>query len=219
MSRSTVGLSPNVEQYLSDQWEEHPVLKELRHVTAEMPMAMMQIGPSQGAFMAWLLRLIGARRTIEVGVFTGYSSLVTALNLPEEGRVLACDVSEEWTAVAREHFRKAGVEHKIDLVLQPATTTLEQRLLAGESNHYDFAFIDADKENQADYFDLCVRLVRPGGLVLVDNALWSGSVADKTDQRQSTQAIRELNRRVRGDSRVHSCLAPIGDGLLLCTKL
>jgi caffeoyl-CoA O-methyltransferase len=168
--------------------------------------------------MALLVELIGARRAIEIGVFTGYSSLRVALALPADGRVVACDVSEEYTNVARRYWREAGVEHKIELRLGPALTTLDALIAQGERGAFDFAFIDADKANYGSYYERCLELVRPGGLVAVDNTLWSGAVADPNKQDADTRAIRELNAKVADDPRVSSSLVPIGDGLLLARK-
>ena len=219
MTRSTTGLPEELDAYLNDHVTEHPVLAELRDVTAPLPLSMMQISPSQGAYLAWLVQLLGAKRTIEIGVFTGYSAITTALALPDNGYILACDVNEEWTATASQYFKKAGVEHKIDLVLAPASKTLAERILAGESNSYDFAFIDADKPGYLDYYEKCLRLVRTGGVILFDNMLWGGSVADKSRQDESTRALREVNRRVTEDRRVSTALISVGDGLLAATKL
>lgn len=218
MPRSPLGLKPPVEDYLNAQKREHPVLVELREATATVPYSMMQIAPNQGVFLDWLIRSMGAKRCIEVGVYTGYSSLVTALALPDDGYLLACDVSEEWTALAREHWARAGVDHKIELVLQPAQQTLQARVLAGASNSFDFAFIDADKSGYLDYFELCLRLLRPGGVLAFDNMLWGGQVAERSNQEANTRALREVNRRVLADSRVTTSLVPVGDGILLATK-
>lgn len=219
MPRSPLGLSSAVEEYLNSQTSEHPVLTELRRVTAPLEWARMQIAPSQAEYLCWLLGLLGATRAIEVGVFTGYSSLATALALPADGYLLACDVNEEWTDIARKHWKAAGVEQKVELVLRPALETLQERILLGESKSYDFAFIDADKESYADYYEACLRLVRRGGVIVLDNMLWGGAVADRAEQSASTRALRELNRRVAVDARVQSSLIPVGDGLLLCTVL
>lgn len=219
MPRSPLGLPPPIENYLNAQSDEHPALAALRVKTEPMKGAAMQIAPNQAEFICWLLKTIGAKRTIEVGVFTGYSTLATALELPADGKILACDVSEEWTAIAREYWELAGVAHKIELVLQPAIETLHERILSGESKGYDFAFIDADKENYQSYFEACVRLVRPGGVIMLDNMLWGGSVAGTSRQDTSTRALREVNRRVLADTRVRANLVPIGDGLLLATVL
>jgi caffeoyl-CoA O-methyltransferase len=218
MSTRTIGISDAVHAYLSAHSSEHPALAELRAETAPLQWARMQIAPDQGAFMSWLVRLIGARRTLEIGVFTGYSSLAVALALPEDGRIVACDVSEEWTNMARRYWEKAGVSHKITLELRPALQTLDALIAAGQKNTYDFAFIDADKENYVGYFERSLELVRPGGVIAIDNTLWSGRVADPLDNSEATVAIRAVNELVLADSRVSATLATIGDGLLLATK-
>jgi predicted O-methyltransferase YrrM len=212
-------ITDEIHRYLLDHSVREPeVLARLRAATASMPHAQMQIGPEQGQLMALLARLVGARRCIEVGVFTGYSSLAVALALPEDGRIVACDVSEAWTAVARRFWREAGVEHKIDLKLQPAVRTLEQLLAAGEAGRYDFAFIDADKESYDRYYELLLQLLRPGGLITLDNTLWSGHVANPDHHDADTDALRALNAKVHRDERVDLSLLPIGDGLTLARK-
>ncbi len=218
MPRSPLGLDVSVEQYLNAHSPQHPVLEKLEKVTAPLELAMMQISPSQATYLAWLVRLVGARRAIEVGVFTGYSSLTTALALPKDGYLLACDISKEWTDIARTHWQEAGVEAKIDLVLAPALETLRKRIVQGESNSYDFAFIDADKLNYSDYFEACLRLIRRGGVIVLDNMLWGGSLAKKTSQTASSVALRNLNERLVQDARVDCSLIPVGDGLMLLTK-
>lgn len=218
MPRSPLGLGSTVEEYLNAQQVEHPLLADLARVTLSEKGARMQIAPSQASFMTWLLRLIGAKRVIEVGVYTGYSSLAMALALPADGYLLACDVSEEWTNIAREYWRRAGVENRIQLVLAPAEQTLRERLLSGESHSYDFVFLDADKETYGEYYELSLRLLRRGGIIAMDNSLWGGKVADRCAQDLDTRALREVNRRVLSDRRVHASLVPVGDGLLLATK-
>jgi len=195
-----------------------PVLKRLREETAKHPRARMQISPEQGQFMQLIARLMGARRCIEVGVFTGYSSLAVALALPADGHILACDVSEEFTAVARRYWKEAGVESKIELRLAPALETLDGRLKAGEAGSYDLAFIDADKSNYSGYYERILKLLRPGGLILVDNVLWSGAVIDKKDKSEDTVAIRAFNAALQRDERIDVSLLPIGDGLTLARK-
>jgi len=197
---------------------EHAVLAELRRATAGMPHAQMQIGPDQGALMALLVKLAGARRTLEIGVFTGYSSLAVALALPPEGKVVACDVSEEWTAMARRYWEKAGVAGRIDLRLAPALVTLDALLAEGGAASFDFAFIDADKANYLGYYERCLELVRRGGLIAVDNTLWSGAVIDPEDRSTDTEAIRAFNARLHGDARVELALLTVGDGLTLAMK-
>jgi len=197
---------------------EHPVLAELREATAGMKHATMQIGPDQGAFMALLAKLVGARRAIEVGVFTGYSALSVALVLPEDGRLVACDVSEEWTAMARRYWEKAGVARKIELRLAPALQTLDALLAEGAAGTFDFAFIDADKSNYDGYYERVLKLLRPGGVVALDNMLWSGAVADPKVTDADTSALRALNAKIHADSRVDMALATIGDGVMLAVK-
>ena len=196
---------------------EHPVLTALREETKKQPYAGMQIGADQGAFMALLVKLIGARRTIEVGVFTGYSALAVALALPEEGRVLACDISEAYTKIARTYWERAGVSGKITLVLAPADQTLQARLAAGEAGRYDFAFIDADKTGYDTYYESCLKLVRPGGLIAVDNVLWNGAVASKARD-ADTKALQAFNDKLRADDRIDLAMLSVGDGLTLARK-
>lgn len=220
MSTRTLTLNDDLYQYLLDvSLRETPIQRRLREETARMEMAGMQISPEQGQFMALLVALMGARNTLEVGVFTGYSALCVAGALPEDGRILACDVSEEWTSIARRYWKEAGVDGKIELRLAPATETLAALIKGGEKGRFDFAFIDADKENYGVYFEQCLELLRPGGLIAVDNTLWSGSVLDAEDQSKDTKAIRELNEALRKDSRIRLSLVPIGDGLTLAMKL
>lgn len=219
MSRRTLGLTDALQAYVLEHNPEHPLLAELRAETAHSEWARMQISPEQGAFMSWLVRLMGVRRALEVGVFTGYSSLTVALALPPDGTLLACDVNEEWTGIARRYWQRAGVERKITLELRPAVETLDQRLAAGEAATYDFAFVDADKENYVAYYERCLALLRVGGVLLVDNVLWGGNVADPRDARETTTAIRRLNRHAVSDRRVETTLLPIGDGVLLVRKL
>lgn len=189
------------------------VQRELRAATQKIPMAGMQIGADQGALLQLLVRLIGARHCIEVGTFTGYSALAVALALPPGGRIVCCDVSEEWTAIARRYWKKAGVERKIDLRLGPAVQTL--KVLKGK---FDFVFIDADKPNYSKYYERCLELVRKGGLIAVDNTLWGGSLIKPEKQSESTRALRVFNRRLARDRRVDIALVPIGDGLTLAIK-
>ncbi len=207
---------------LATSLREPEVLRRLREETAGMPGAGMQIGPEQGQFMALLVELIGARRTLEIGTFTGYSALVVALALPPEGRVVACDVSEEYTAVARRYWAEAGVADKIDLHLAPAIETLD-RLIApdpggGQAGSFDFAFIDADKANYDAYFERVLTLLRPGGLVAIDNVLWDGKVIEVASEDPDTRAIQALNAKLSGDDRVTISLLPLGDGLTLARK-
>lgn len=219
MSTRSLGLSDSVYEYLlAHSLREPELLAELRKETAELPAARMQISPEQGQFMALLVELMGAARAIEVGVFTGYSSLRLALALPADGRLLACDVSEEFTSMARRYWDRAGVSSKVQLVIAPASETLQARIESGEAGSYDIAFIDADKDNYQVYYEQCLQLLRPGGLLLVDNVLWSGSVADDANQESSTVAIRALNDHIHQDERVTASLLPVGDGLYLVRK-
>ena len=197
---------------------EPEILTELRHETAQHPMAGMQISPEQGQLMALLVQLIGATKTLEVGVFTGYSSLVVALALPPDGKIIACDVSEEYTAIARRYWQKAEVADKIDLRIAPALETLDRLLAEGQANTFDFAFIDADKSSYDDYYERALQLVRVGGLIAIDNVLWSGAVADPAITNTSTEKIRALNQKLHQDDRITLSLIPIADGLTLALK-
>jgi predicted O-methyltransferase YrrM len=219
MSVATITMTEALHGYLlKTTLREPPILKRLREETAKLPSGQMQISPEQGQLMALLVELLGARRTLEVGTFTGYSSTVVALSLPADGKLVACDMSREWTDIARRYWREAGVESKIDLRLGPALATLDQLIADGQAGSFDFAFIDADKTAYDDYYERSLTLLRPGGLVAVDNALWSGAVADKSDQRENTRAIRALNSKIGSDARVSASLIPIGDGLFLARK-
>ena len=219
MSKQTLGLEQNLYDYLlAVSLREPTILTQLRQETAQMPRSIMQISPEQGQFMALLIKLIGAKRTLEVGVFTGYSSLVVALALPADGKIVACDVSEEYTSVARRYWQQAGVADKIDLHIAPALETLDKLLTAGEAGSFDFAFIDADKGNYDNYYERSLELIRPGGLIAIDNVLWSGKVADIEVQDNQTNKIRDLNRKLHQDSRITLSLVPIADGLTLAMK-
>jgi len=205
--------------YLEATWlREHPVLTELREETGQMEQASMQIAADQGQFMAFLVKAIGAKKCLEVGVFTGYSSTAVALALPANGRITACDVSEEYTSVARKYWTKAGVESKIDLILGSAVETLDRLIEEGRSESYDFAFIDADKQNYAAYYERALALVRRGGIIAIDNVLWDGKVADLQVLDEDTAAIRQVNEHLHQDERIELCLVPIGDGLSLALK-
>jgi predicted O-methyltransferase YrrM len=214
-----LNLDESLYRYLLDHsLREHPVQRELREATRDMKHGGMQIGPEQGQLMALLVRLLGAKRTIEVGVFTGYSALSVALALPADGHLVACDVNEEWTTMARRYWAKANVADRIDLRIAPALETLDALIEAGESGRYDFAFIDADKSNYPGYYERCLALLRKGGLVAVDNTLWSGAVADPSKTDTDTVAIRAFNDAVHADARVDMSLLPVGDGLTLALK-
>lgn len=210
----------NINRYISDHLApEHPVLQELHKKTATMEGAGMQISHEQAQFMSVLLKSIRAKHTIEVGVFTGYSTLITALALPLDGRIIACDISAEWTDIAKPFWAAAGVADKIDLRLAPATQTLSELIQGGGAGQYDFAFIDADKTGYDDYYELVLELLRPGGLIALDNCLWGGAVLDQSDKDADTKAIRKLNDKISQDRRVQGYLAPVGDGVYLVTKL
>jgi predicted O-methyltransferase YrrM len=219
MANKTLDLSNQLYDYLlSNSLREPELLAQLRQETAQHPMAQMQIAPEQGQFMALLVQLMGAKKTLEVGVFTGYSSLVVALALPADGKVIACDVSEEYTAIARRYWQAAGVADKIELRIGPAVDTLDQLLAVGESETFDFAFIDADKSNYWNYYERSLQLVRPGGLIAIDNVLWSGRVADPQVQDNRTESIRAFNAKLHQDERITLSLVPIADGLTLALK-
>jgi predicted O-methyltransferase YrrM len=219
MSGRTLPLSDALLAYVArSSAREHPVLAELHAATASMPHAQMQIGADQGALMALLVKLLGARRTLEIGVFTGYSALAVALALPADGKVVACDVSEEWTAIGRRHWEKAGVAAKIDLRLGRALGTLDALVAEGSAGTFDFAFIDADKQGYAAYYERCLVLLRRGGLIAADNTLWSGAVIDPKDTSADTAALRAFNEALAGDSRVDLAMLTVGDGLTLAMK-
>lgn len=219
MSRRTLSVTDDIHRYLIEHSvREHEVLARLREATAQTPDPELQIAPEQGQFMALLARLMGARRCIEIGTFTGYSSLAVALALPDEGRLIACDVSQEWTSIARRFWREAGVAHKIDLRLQPAERTLTELIAAGGANQFDFAFIDADKTGYTGYYEQLLRLLRPGGLIVADNTLWSGRVAAMDAPDEDTAALRVFNDKLHADQRIDLSLVPIGDGVTLARK-
>jgi predicted O-methyltransferase YrrM len=220
MSDRSIGLSEALHQYLlANSVREPEVLASLRQETDRHPLSNMQISPEQGQLMGLLVQLIGAKKCLEIGVFTGYSSLSVALNLPDDGRIVACDVSDEFTSIARKYWQLAGVSEKIDLQIAPALETLDRLIANGEAGTFDFAFIDADKNNYAAYYDRCFQLVRQGGLILVDNVLWYGRVIDPAmDADKRTQAIKQINQQIYHDDRVQISLVPIGDGLTIARK-
>ena len=212
-------LSEAVDRYLGTVVvHESPVQKRLRAETATLPEAGMQIGADQGVFLAFLARLIGARRAIEIGTFTGYSALAVASVLPPDGRLVCCDVSEKWTSVARRYWAEAGLADRIELRLAPARETLADLLKRDGRGSYDFAFIDADKTGYDAYYEACLELLRAGGLIAIDNVLWSGTVADPSDTRPDTVALRAITAKIRDDSRVDACLVSVGDGVMLARK-
>ena len=221
MSPKTTQLTDDLHAYLLRVGvRESPVLARLREDTARAypDRARMQIAPEQGAFLALLVELVDARTTLEIGTFTGYSTLAVALALPRDGKVVACDVSEEWTAFARPYWREAGVEGRIDLRLAPALDTLDALLAAGRAGSFDFAFLDAEKTEYADYYERSLQLLRPGGVVAIDNVLWSGRPADPAVTDESTSAIRDFNERIHADDRVTAVMIPIADGVTVARK-
>jgi predicted O-methyltransferase YrrM len=216
MANKTMGISDDLAAYVVEVGAREPeVLARLREVTASIPQHGMQIAPEEGAFLAMLAELTGSRRCIEIGTFTGYSSTAVALRLPEDGRMVCCDVSEEWTSVAREYWAEAGVTDKIDLRIGPASETLDGLLVDGGEGSYDFAFVDADKSSYDGYYERLLRLVRTGGLIAFDNTLWGGEVLDPDPEDEDTRAIQALNRKLAGDDRISVCLLPIADGVTL----
>jgi caffeoyl-CoA O-methyltransferase len=190
----------------------------LREETQKLPQAQMQIAPDQGQFMHFLVQAIGARKTLEVGVFTGYSALWVAWGLPEDGKIIACDVSEEYTSVGRRYWKEAGVESKIDLRLAPALETLNELLKSGHEGTFDFAFIDADKNNYDGYYERALQLLRPRGVIAIDNTIWSGRVADPSENDVDTAAIRQLNAKLHEDERITLSMLTVGDGLTMAMK-
>ena len=220
MSRIHTQLTDPLAAYLRDVTLREPEpLRRLRESTESHPKASMQTSPEQGQFLNLLARMIGAKRTLEIGVFLGYSSTWVALALPADGGIVACDVSEEYTARARQTWRETGVEGKIDLRIAPALETLNGLIAQGRAGEFDFAFIDADKGNYANYYEAALKLVRRGGVIAVDNVLWNGSVVDEADPDPDTRAIRAFNRKLHADDRIALSLVPLGDGLTLACKL
>jgi predicted O-methyltransferase YrrM len=219
MSARTINMTDSLYEYLLAANRPLPdVFARLREETLKLPMAMMQISVEQGHLMSLLTQLIQAKKVLEVGVFTGYSALTVASALPDDGKLIACDVSEEWTSIGRRYWKEAGVTHKIDLRIAPAIETLDSLLSDGQSGTFDFAFIDADKPNYDGYYERILKLLRPYGLIAIDNTLWSGKVADESVQDESTVALRVLNAKLRDDPRVSLSLLPIGDGVTLAMK-
>ncbi|MFM7573917.1 MAG: class I SAM-dependent methyltransferase [Snowella sp.] len=219
MSKQTTGLAETLADYIqSISLREPDILKQLREETAKLSMARMQISPEQGQLMALLVQLMGAKKTLEIGVFTGYSALAVALALPVDGKLIACEISEEYTAIAKYFWGRAGVSEKIDLRIAPALETLEKLITEGEAESFNLAFIDADKRNYENYYERVLILLRPGGLILIDNVLWSGKVVDPTITDKQTQAIREFNQKLHQDSRISLSVVAIADGLTLALK-
>lgn len=220
MSTHTIDIDDRLYAYMLDiSLREPDVMRRLRDETAKHPMAIMQISPEQGQFMQMLVRMLGAKNCIEVGVFTGYSSLAVALALPADGRIVACDISEDYTAVGEPFWKDAGVRDKIDLRIAPATDTLDAMIAAGETGGYDFTFIDADKPGYPEYFERCLALLRSGGVVAVDNIFMDGNAADPDTTSENAQAMRKFNAILKDDARVELSLIPIGDGLTLARKI
>ena len=209
---------PLYDYLLASSLRESPVLAQLRAETATLAMAVMQIAPEQGQFMALLIKLMGARRTIEVGVYTGYSALAVAEALPNDGLLVACDINVDTTAIAQRYWQQAGVAHKVDLRLAPAAQTLQALIDDGQAGSFDFAFIDADKTGYSDYYELCLALLRPGGLIVVDNVLWGGAVLEASTNDDDTRAIQQFNAQLAVDQRVDLSLLPLADGLSLLRK-
>jgi caffeoyl-CoA O-methyltransferase len=219
MSSRTINITDTIYEYmLAVSLREPEIMRQLREETGQLEAGGMQMSPEHAQLMRLLVQIIGARRVIEVGVFTGYSALTVALGLPDDGQIIACDVSDEWTGIARRYWQAAGVAHKIQLNLRPATETLQQLLAEGQQGAFDFAFIDADKANYDAYYELCLQLIRPGGLIGIDNTLWYGQAADETIQDDDTRAIRALNKKLHSDQRIDLSLVPIGDGFTLVRK-
>ena len=219
MANKTIGISDELAAYVVEVGTREPdVLTRLREETAAIPQHGMQIAPEEGAFLELLVELIGARRCIEVGTFTGYSSTAVALALPEDGRLVCCDVSEEWTSLARKYWDEAGVAGRIDLRIAPAAETLDQLLADGEEAAYDFAFVDADKTGYDGYYERLLRLVRSGGLIALDNTLWGGAVLDQDADDEDTRAIQALNAKLATDERITLCLLPVADGVTLARR-
>jgi predicted O-methyltransferase YrrM len=213
-----LAMSDRIESYVLAHTHESEVARRLREETARLPQAGMQIGADQAAFLALLVRSIGAQRCIEIGTFTGYSALAVASALPADGKLICCDISEEWAAIARRYWEEGGISARIDLRLAPALDTLNDLLAHGGLGQYDFAFIDADKSGYDGYYEACLKLLRPGGLIVLDNMLWSGRVADASHHDTDTDAIRTLNAKIHADSRVEATLLIIGDGVMLVRK-
>lgn len=219
MSPKTIGLAQDLHDYMmSVSLRESAPFRQLREETSKLEYSMMQTAPEQGQLMRMLVQLMGARRAIEVGTFTGYSAMCVASGLPDDGELIACDIKDEWVDIGRKYWKEAGLADKIEVRIAPALDTLDALLEDGQAGTFDFAYIDADKENYVNYYERCLELLRIGGLVGIDNTLWGGSVIDESNQEESTVAIREFNEHVAGDERVDLTLVPVGDGLTLARK-
>lgn len=220
MSTHSISVDERLRNYMLDvSLREHPELRALRDETAKHEMARMQVSPEQGQLMQMLIRMLGAKTCIEVGTFTGYSALAVALALPDDGRLVACDISDEYTQIGVPFWERAGVSDKIDLRIAPASETLDKMIAAGETGSYDFAFIDADKPGYPDYFERCLTLMRIGGVIAVDNIFMGGGVADPEADSDNVVAMRNFNALIKEDNRVEISLIPIGDGLTLARKV
>lgn len=219
MSNRTLSIDDRTYQYLCDiAIDESALLRQLREETAQLEYAVMQISPEQGQFMSLLVKLMGVKRAIEIGTFTGYSSICIASALPEDGRLVCCDINPQWTDMAEKYWALAGLQDRIDLYMQPAEKTLQKLLDEGAGKTFDFIFIDADKQNYILYYEMALRLLRKGGLMAIDNTLWSGAVADPDNTEPGTRAIRRFNEMLKDDTRVSKSLLTIGDGLTLVLK-
>ena len=219
MSSSTIGLNNELRKYMLDvSFRDDEILRQLREETLTLKEAQMQISPEQGCLLSILTKILNAKKTLDIGVFTGYSSLVVARELPNDGSIVACDTSIEWTSIAKKYWKLAGVDNKVDLHLAPAIETLEKLIEDGQGSTYDFSFIDADKINYQSYYEYSLTLVKPGGIIAVDNVLWSGQVIDESDSEPATRAIRSFNEKLYQDDRVSISMVPIGDGLTLAYK-
>ncbi|MCC2329070.1 class I SAM-dependent methyltransferase [Bacillus mobilis] len=210
----TINLTDELYQYvLNNSLQEPNIVRQLREETAKMPMSAMQTPPEETQFLTILLRLMKASRILEIGTFTGYSTLWFALTIPEDGKITACDIDEKWTSVGKKYWEKAGVAHKIDLRIAPALKTIDQLLENHKANYYDFIFIDADKENYMNYYEKALLLVKPDGIIVIDNVLWGGSVINPLNQSGDVKSIRKINEKIMNDTRVHVSMLPIGDGV------
>ncbi len=220
MTRQTLAMTEELyDYYLQHSLREPSLLTQLRQETSKLSTSRMQIAPEEGQFMAFIVQLLGAKKTLDIGVYTGYSSLIVALALPDNGQVIACDINTEWTKIAQKYWKLASQEHKINLRLAPALNTLTDLLKNGEENTFDFAFIDADKKSYQDYYELSLALLRQGGVIAIDNVLWGGRLADLSQSDEDTVALRNFNHSLLNDSRVSMTMIPIADGLTLARKL
>lgn len=214
LTKMTINLTDELYQYvLNNSLQEPNIVRQLREETAKMPMSAMQTPPEETQFLTILLRLMKASRILEIGTFTGYSTLWFALTIPEDGKITACDIDEKWTSVGKKYWEKAGVAHKIDLRIAPALKTIDQLLENHKANYYDFIFIDADKENYMNYYEKALLLVKPDGIIVIDNVLWGGSVINPLNQSGDVKSIRKINEKIMNDTRVHVSMLPIGDGV------